>query len=388
LFASAAPAAFASIAAKNIASSRRRRRGSAYRGHAACGLVAVTEYPKHDETPEVRKIEASAAAAITQIGVIRDIMRRSCVCPEYSPMHHRHFAALRFFAALALLALCAVAGAAEKVIYDKPSAYNNIIVTEDDNGFRVLRFERNGARQTIAKPGDPTYLGFAYTRVAFSGLGLADDPRRIMIVGLGGGTMPMFLRHYYPNAAIDVVDIDPDVVSVAKEFFGFREDANLRAHVGDGRKFVESVREPYDVVFLDAFGTRNVPPHLTTIEFMHAVRRSVKPGGVVIGNIWGRPANPLYDSMVRTYQEVFDELYILDVPGTTNKIMLALPRRQALDRPQLAQLARKVGTEKGFGFDAGDIAEDQFVRAARKGNTGRVLRDAESAKAREPEAVK
>ena len=74
---------------------------------------------------------------------------------------------------LALFTWSAFAHAAERVLYDKPSAYNNIIVTEDDTGMRVLRFERSGARQSIAKPGDPTYLGFAYTRVAFVGLALA-----------------------------------------------------------------------------------------------------------------------------------------------------------------------------------------------------------------------
>jgi spermidine synthase len=276
------------------------------------------------------------------------------------------------------LALAGPVAAAEKVIYERASSYNDIIVTEDDNGLRVLRFERNGARQSVAKPGDPTYLGFQYTKVAFVGLALVPEPRRVLIVGLGGGTMPMFLHHYYPAAAIDVVDIDPDVVHVAREYFGFREDANLHAHVGDGRKFVESVREPYDMVFLDAFGTRNVPPHLTTVEFMQAVRRSVKPSGVVVGNIWGRPANPLYDSMVRTYQEVFDELYIVDVPGTTNKIVLALPRKAALDRERLSALARKVGAEKRFDFDLGDIAEDQLSNVNRKAKTGRVLRDTES----------
>ena len=305
-------------------------------------------------------------------------------------MHLRSFrgSAAAVFALFALLALAPFAAAAERVLYEKPSAYNTIIVTEDDSGHRVLRFEKGGARQTIAKPGDPTFLGFAYTKVAFAGLALTQEPRRIMIVGLGGGTMPMFLRHYYPKATIDVVDIDPDVVHVAREYFGFREDASLRAHVGDGRKFVESVREPYDVVFLDAFGTRNVPAHLTTVEFMRAVRRSITPGGVVVWNIWGRPVNPLYDSMVRTYQEVFDELFILDVPGTTNKILFGLPRRQSMDRAQLSQLARKLGTDKGFTFDPGDIAEDQFTYASRKGKAGRVLKDADTAKARELDAVK
>jgi spermidine synthase len=153
----------------------------------------------------------------------------------------------------------------------------------------------------------------------------------------------------------------------------------MKAHVGDGRAFVENTREPYDVIFLDAFGTRNVPPHLTTVEFMRAVRRAVKPTGVVVGNIWGRAANPLYDNMVRTYQEVFDELYMLDVPGTTNKILLAMPRKQGLDRAGLVQLARQTGTAKRFQFDLADIEEQQFHNLGRKSKAGRVLRDADTA---------
>lgn len=283
---------------------------------------------------------------------------------------------------IVLVALFAIGGpvhAVETVLYDKPSKYNNIIVTEDEQGLRVLRFEKGGARQTIAKPGHPEYLGFAYTKVAFVGLALAQQPQRMMIVGVGGGTMPMFLRHYYPRAVIDAVDIDPDVVHVAKAYFGLREDERLKAHVGDGRAFVEGAREPYDIIFLDAFGTRNVPPHLTTVEFMRAVRRAVKPTGVVVWNIWGRVSNPLYDSMVRTYQEVFDEIILLDVPGTTNKILFGLPRKGAPDRAQLSALARKVGAERGFAFDLGDIDAEQFHELAAKGRSGRVLRDADTA---------
>ena len=285
-----------------------------------------------------------------------------------------------FLLLVALFAIGGLARAAETVLYDKPSKYNNIIVTEDEEGLRVLRFEKGGARQTIAKPGHPQYLGFAYTKVAFVGLALAQETQRMMIVGVGGGTMPVFLRHYYPKAEIDAVDIDPDVVHVAKKYFGLREDERLKVHVGDGRAFVEAAREPYDVVFLDAFGTRNVPPHLTTVEFMRAVRRAVKPSGVVVWNIWGRVSNPLYDSMVRTYQEVFEDIILLDVPGTTNKILFGLPRKHELDRAQLIRLARKVGQARGFEFDLGDIDAAQFHLLSAKEGNGRVLRDAETAR--------
>jgi len=266
--------------------------------------------------------------------------------------------------------------AEQTVLYEKASAYSTIIVTEE-NGLRTLRFEKGGARQSVVKLGDPDHLELPYARVAFAGLALCDEPRRILIVGLGGGTLPTFLRKHYPHAAIDAVDIDPDVVYVAKKFFGFREDEQMRAYVGDGREFVERFRQPYDVIFLDAFSSDSVPPHLTTQEFLRAVRRALKPNGVVVGNVWSRYSNPLYDSMVRTYQEVFDELYILDVPGAGNKILLALPRSLPLGREQLAQLASKVSTAQQFRFDLGELVTQGFQHAAEKNREGRVLKDAE-----------
>ena len=278
----------------------------------------------------------------------------------------------------AVVALCALACAAQTVIYEKPSRYNTIIVTEDHNGLRTLLFETGGTRQSVVKPGDPDHLELPYARVALAGLALCEEPRRTLVVGLGGATLPTFLRKHYPNAAIDVAEIDPDVVDVAKKFFGFREDERMRVHVGDGRRFIENIRQPrYDVIFLDAYGAHNVPEHLTTQEFLQAVRRAVMPSGVVVGNVWRPSSNPLHDSMIRTYQEVFDELYILDVPGDVNNILLALPRKQRLGRSELALAARKISAAKRFRFDLGDLVEHGFLHADEKNQDVRVLRDAD-----------
>ncbi len=285
---------------------------------------------------------------------------------------------LRLFLCAGLFALAALAvpaHAAQTVLYEKASRYSTIIVTEDDNGLRTLRFEKDGPRQSVVKPGDPDHLELPYTRTAFVGLALCEESRRFLVVGLGGGTLPGFLRKYYPEAVIDAVDIDPDVVHVAEKFFGFREDERMRAHVGDGREFIQNTRQPYDAIFLDAFGIDSVPAHLATQEFLQAVRRAVKPAGVVISNIWGRESNRLYDSMVRTHQEVFDELFILDVPGAGNKILLALPRKQPLTRGELAQLARKVSSARQFRFDLGEVVNRGFLHAREKKRGERVLRD-------------
>src|SRR6266480_7012127 len=209
---------------------------------------------------------------------------------------------LRLYAA-AFAALAALGCAAQTVIHERASPYNPIIVTEDYSGMRTLLFERGGGRQSVVKPGDPDHLELPYARVALAGLALCEEPRRILVVGLGGGTLPMFLRTHYPAATIDVAEIDPDVVDVAKKFFGFVDDERVRAHVGDGRQFIERARQAdYDVIFLDAFGAHDVPKQLTTKEFLQITRRALKPNGVVVSNVWRPASNPLYDSTVRTHQ--------------------------------------------------------------------------------------
>ena len=277
--------------------------------------------------------------------------------------------------AAAVLALLLFACSAQTVIHERVSPERSIIVTEDSRGLRTLLFERGGARQSVVKPGDPDHIELPYARTVLIGLALIEEPRRVLIVGLGGGTLPGFLRKHYPQAVIDVVDIDPDVVDVAKKLFGFREDDRMRAHVADGRGFIQAASEPYDLIILDAFGADSIPTHLTTMEFLRSVRRAVMPQGLVVANVWGQPLNRLYDAMVRTYQEVFDDVYILDVSGNVNKILFALPRKQAISQAELARQARSLSAAGRFRFDLGEAVNYGFMQLREKNREAPVLRD-------------
>ncbi|MDP2647034.1 MAG: fused MFS/spermidine synthase [Desulfobacterales bacterium] len=286
-------------------------------------------------------------------------------------------------AMLAVLVACQVLPAhfsplhaGEKTLYEQPSAYNNIVVTEDERGFRTLYFERGGARQSVVKPGDPDSLELPYIKAMLVGLALYDKPQRILIVGLGGGTLAKFLHKHYPRALIDAVDIDPAVVEVARKFFEFREDEKLRAHISDGRKFVEDHPGVYDLIFLDAYGADSIPYHLTTREFLLSVRKALTPRGVVLGNIWSNASNSLHDSMVRTYLNVFEELYLLDVQGVANEILIATARRLKLSREDLATRARRVSQAKGFHFGLEKAVEYGYRRMDKKFTGGQVLTDA------------
>ncbi len=293
--------------------------------------------------------------------------------PVGDPMRRRHFLLVLLCAVLAVwTSACAAPG----VIHEEMSPYGPIIVTEDASGMRTLLFAKGGARQSVAMPGDPDRLELAYTRAALAGLALCDEPRRMLVVGLGGGTLPIFLHRHYPGAAIDVVDINPRVLAVATRYFGFTEDERLRAYISDGREFIEKQQpSTYDAIFLDAFGATDVPRHLTTREFLLAVRRATVPSGVVIGNVWRRGSNPLYDAMLETYREVFGSLFVLDVAGDVNAMFLALPRQRAVTEAQLARAARDISARQRFGFDLGSLVTGRFHDASGKSGNAQVLRD-------------
>ena len=282
---------------------------------------------------------------------------------------------LLFVVLISALVLRVVTAADETVLFEKTSQYNSIVVTEDDCGLRTLRFEKRGALQSVVKLGDPDHFELPYAQVVPAGLAFVDRPQRVLIVGLGGGTIPNFFHKHFPQMTIDVVDIDPDVVDVAKKFFGFREDATMHVYVEDGRRFIEKCANPYDIIILDAYGSDNIPFHLATREFLRAVREALTPEGVVVGNVWSSASNPLYDSMVRTYENVFDELYILDVEGATNKIMIALPRKQQIRRGDLMRRAREISTRNHFRFDMSDFFRHGLRRAGDDDSRGRILKD-------------
>ena len=277
-----------------------------------------------------------------------------------------------------LVGIACAAGADERIILEKQSPYNAIVVSETDDGLRILRFERFGARQSVVKLGDPGHLELPYARVMVPiGFLFVEEPRSALVIGLGGGTIPSFLRSRFPRMRIDVVDIDPEVVAVAKSHFGFREDALMRAHVEDGRRFVERTKDRYDLVFLDGFGVDSVPPHLTTREFLAAVRRILTPQGIVLGNVWGRSVNRLYDSMVKTYRTVFESLLVVDVVGSGNKILVAMPTKRQIRDDELVERARRVARKLELRHDLVEIAQRNVRAPGEDGANGKLLTDAE-----------
>jgi spermidine synthase len=253
--------------------------------------------------------------------------------------------------------------AKEVLIYEDQGMSGLTRVTQDVDGIRTLRFGQHGPRQSVVKKGDHDYLGLPYARSAMIGLAFTEQLDRILVLGVGAGNIPMFLRKYYSNAQIDVIDIDPQIIALAKEYFNLLEDRRLHAYAQDGREFIENVQKPYDLIFLDAYTAAGIPKHLASKEFLVTLKRALKPSGVVVANMWSTPkVNPLYRSMLRTYQEVFQEVYTLRVPTAGNKIVIALPRLRGLTLNSIAQRAQEISAQKRLPFELSEVLQPGLIK--------------------------
>jgi len=153
--------------------------------------------------------------------------------------------------------------------------------------------------------------------------GYVDTPKNILVVGLGGGTVTRTLRMIYPDAEITNVEFDPEIVTVAKQYFSYTEDAKMKLVVEDARRWLRGTTEQFDMILLDAYHGGYIPFHLTTREFLEIVRERLAPGGVVCSNTWTSQA--LADRESATYHEVFGSFHHYIGKWSTNRIIIAAP---------------------------------------------------------------
>ncbi|ARD44058.1 fused MFS/spermidine synthase [Colwellia sp. PAMC 21821] len=212
-----------------------------------------------------------------------------------------------------------------KTIHSERSLYRNILV-EEKNGLRCLKFNVRSTKtqQSCMLVDDPQRLVFNYTKMLFSSLLLNPNPERILIIGLGGGTMSNALHQIYPKATITNVEIDPAVIKVARNYFSFFENDHITAVAQDGRIFVkrESIKkQQYDWIILDAFNGDYIPEHLMTQEFLQEAKSLLSENGVLAANTFS--VSDLYNYESATYKSVFGDFFNVRNNKNSNRIILA-----------------------------------------------------------------
>jgi predicted membrane-bound spermidine synthase len=249
--------------------------------------------------------------------------------------------------------------------------YNDVFITRRGNQL-VMSFQVKGwdYTESIANLLEPDDLPLRYAQVMTVATVYPEAPKKILMLGLGGGSISTYLGRFMPEAAITTVEIDPGVITAAKTYFGLRESERMRYRAGDGRVFLNRNSELYDLILLDAYRGGYVPFHLLTREFYALVKQRLAPGGAAAFNV--HDGSKLYASTVRTLAEVFPGL---DLYPTGVGEVIAVATIAPLARDTLEGRAAALQERHRFRFPLPQILQRRMDNPRSQAASGDVITD-------------
>lgn len=218
------------------------------------------------------------------------------------------------------------------VIHQQDSYYQRIDLLQEGKGekkelFLHLDSVRNGGIK-VADGSLPCFYQ-NYWRLPLIKPGF--EVKRAFFIGAGAFGMPQHLSRRFPQAQIEVCEIDPAVIEMGRRFFRLSEYPQIFAHADDARRWLRMDAGPgFDVVFADAYAGKQVPSHLVSREFFQLVRNRLTVQGVLVVNLISSvegPGSAVLASMIATLRSVFPEVEVFALrPDRTrmqNVILLA-----------------------------------------------------------------
>ncbi|KAM4575345.1 eEF1A lysine and N-terminal methyltransferase-like [Fundulus diaphanus] len=206
---------------------------------------------------------------------------------------------------------------------------------------------------------DSGFLCCAHHEVMVAGLSMLgvgtqqnkDVPVSVLLVGLGGGGLPQFLRDFVPNATVEVVELDPVVLEVAKEWFGFRPDERLSVTLGDGLERISSLEKEggrlFDVIMFDvdnkdsSLGMSCPPAAFVETPVLQKVFNVLSPRGLFMLNLVCRDPI-LRKTVLERVRSVFPTILSRKIAEEINEVLLCFREEKdaAHILPSLSQAAK------------------------------------------------
>ncbi|CAM5134141.1 unnamed protein product [Eretmochelys imbricata] len=228
---------------------------------------------------------------------------------------------------------------------------------------------------------DRSYLCCEHHKAMVAGLALLRNPEllpgarlSVLVIGLGGGSLPLFIHDYFYQSHIEVVEIDPSMLEVATRWFGFSQGDRMKVHISDGLDYVANLAAAaaparYNAVMFDvdskdpSLGMSCPPPAFVEMAFLQKVRTILAPEGVFVLNLVCRDSL-LKDSVMATLKEVFPLLYARRIEGEVNEILFCQPHPEGkLAAPELVEMGRTLETtlrRPGRAWDSSYILSDML----------------------------
>jgi spermidine synthase len=204
--------------------------------------------------------------------------------------------------------------------------------------------------ESIVDLKDPDVMPVPYDRIMPAAIIYLRGTKRILMIGLGAGSISTYLGRAMPSAQIDVVELDPGVIAAGKKYFGLRESDKVRFIESDGRVYLNRHKGAYDLIVLDAFRALGVPFHMLTREFYALVEEHLAPGGAMASNVVAN--TKLYLSTLVTLHAVFPTVDVYPAwsePNQPQAIAVAVSTQKP-SAETLMQRALALQTEYRFRY--------------------------------------
>jgi spermidine synthase len=183
----------------------------------------------------------------------------------------------------------------------------------------------NDATQSSMLLSDPDALIAQYMRKMMAFLLFNTDPKHLVMIGLGGGSLPKFCYRHLPRSRITVVEISEHVIALREEFCIPKDDERFRIVHDDGARFVEGLDQKVDVLLIDAFDADGIALSLSKADFYSCAARQLSDDGVLVMNFWG-PCERYVDNLAKARAAFGDSLLLVPVSGEANVLLFAFKR--------------------------------------------------------------
>ncbi|HDZ16095.1 hypothetical protein LCGC14_0971690 [marine sediment metagenome] len=202
-----------------------------------------------------------------------------------------------------------------------------IIEVVDSGNVRSLHFGTL-PKQSAMRLNQPHHLELSYTQAMMGCLLLNPNPKRVCVIGLGGGSLVKFLLHHFPDCVIDVVEYRQDVVDVSQQFFNVPVyEPRLNIEIGDGYLYVKqryfNSDISYDLILVDAYDHNGMAASVGVQSFFDACNGLLSDDGVMSVNLWGSERAAFSTTMERIRDSFDYAPMILPVENKGNVIALA-----------------------------------------------------------------
>lgn len=191
----------------------------------------------------------------------------------------------------------------------------------DHDGMRTLHLDERFIQSAmhIAAPND---LLLSYTKAMMAFLLVRPEPRHILMIGLGGGSLAKYCYHHLQTSRITVLEVDQDVIALRDEFAIPDDDARFQIIHADAYAYLRHMQHTVDVIVHDGFDADGLAPALCTEAFYGVCERALDSKGVLVSNLFG-DTDELLPLMMRLYAVFGHKLWWSDLAGCFNRIVLS-----------------------------------------------------------------